>query len=52
MAMDDLIHDPQLIERSVSAVLLGHRLEYISREFDNGRNRNVMWFVSHMPTGY
>jgi hypothetical protein len=48
MAKDNLIHDAQLIERSIAAILHCQHTEKIPRKFDHGLSRYVVWFISHV----
>ena len=45
VATDDLIHDAHLIERAVTSILLGQRVEQIPREFDNSLSRYIVWLI-------
>ena len=46
-AIDDLIHDAQLIERTVASILLGHQSEQIPTGCDNGLSRYLVWSIRH-----
>jgi hypothetical protein len=46
-AMDELIHDAQLIERSVAAVLICQLPVQNPREFGNDLSCNIMGFIRH-----
>ena len=47
MAKDDLIHDAQLIERSVAAELLCQKTVKITGKFDHGLRRYVVFPINH-----
>jgi len=47
VAADHLIDNAQLIERRLTAVPFGQGPQMSSREFDNGRRRNVVWSIDH-----
>jgi hypothetical protein len=47
-AKDDLIYDAQLIERSFASVFVGQFPKQISREFDTGLSRYIVWFINHI----
>ncbi len=48
MAKDDLIHDAQLIERSVAAELFCQQKVQATRESDHGLRRYIVRFISHI----
>ena len=47
VATDDLIHNAHLIERRFASILLGQLPKQISREFDTGLSRYIVWFIKH-----
>ena len=47
VAADHLIDNAQLIQRCLAAISFGQYPQIGSREFDNGRRRNVVWLIGH-----
>ena len=46
-ASGNLIHNPQLIERTVASVFLGQLPEQSTAELYNGLRRYVVWCIAH-----